>query len=109
MQFDRVINRYLKESKTFWTFGTKGGCITRTDSKGVKRHYILDDDIKRGSKYTGKFLMINYGYIWLDELDDEDMQAYFIIKDDKEVVRDEEKLLTTQAHKDSDLIDMIDF
>lgn len=71
---------------------------SRTDSEGIKRYYIHDDNVEIGSKYTGELLRVDFGCDWIDEEDD---NTYFIIKDDFEVVKDDQDLLAKQARFDS--------
>ena len=95
MQFNKLINSILKEDYS-----------SRTDSEGIKRYYIRDDNVEIGSKYTGELLRGDFGCDWIDEEDD---NTYFIIKDDGEVVKDEQDLLAKQAYKDHELGDIINF
>ena len=94
MQFTKLINSILKEEYS-----------SRTDSEGIKRYYIHDDNIEIGSKYTGELLR-DFGCDWIDEEDD---NTYFIIKDDFEVVKDDQDRLAKKAYKDNILNDIIDF
>jgi hypothetical protein len=95
MQFNKLINSILKEDYS-----------VEIDPDGNKRYYILDANIKKGCRYTGEILMLDFGCDWIEE---EDENTYFIIKDDKEVVKDEQDLLAKQAYKDHELGDIINF
>jgi len=93
MLFNKLINIYLKEDYS-----------VEIDPDGDKRYYILDANIKKGCRYTGEVLMAEFGCDWIEE---EDENTYFIIKDDKEVVKDNQDELVKQAYKGHDLEDIV--